>query len=408
MLRRFWPLWLAILPLLAAPPAGDPARARMDPAAIQKITPRLQEFVSQGVLAGAVGLVARNGEVAYHDAVGYQDLEAKKPMTTGTIFQIMSMTKPFAAVGILMLVEDGKLNLNDPVERYLPEFRAQMVIDQTHPDGKVTLRRPARPVLIRDLMTHTSGMGEPDDSLDGLYEKMHLTLEKATALFARMPLKFDPGTRWMYSSPGIGALGRVLEVVSGLPFETFLEQRIFTPLGMKDSFIFPTPDRIPRIAMVYRPEGGKLVRATGGILGGDPAQYRKGAKFSAPEWGLYSTAADLFAFYQCMLNGGEYRGRRLLTRQSVDLMTAVHTGHLEPAGHTAGWAYGLAWTVLRDETGMLNLQSKGTFGHGGAFGTNAWADPVKKIVGVFLIQRSGGGSFESRNFISLAQAAALD
>ncbi len=409
MLRRLTASFFLLLPLLAAPPVVDPVRVKVDAAQIKRITPRIQEFVNQGAIAGAVGLIARNGEVVYHEAAGFQEMESKKPMRTDAIFQIMSMTKPIVAVGVLMLVEEGRVNLNDPVERYLPEFRGQWVIDQRHPDGRVTLRRPSRPMTVRDLMTHTSGMQEPDESADGLYQKMHLSLEKSVALFARMPLLFDPGTNWRYSSPGIGALGRVLEVAAGMPFEQFMEKRIFQPLGMKDSFFFPSPQTIPRIAMVYKIVDGKLTRSGGDILGGDPAMYRKGARFPAPEWGLYSTAADLFAIYQCMLNGGEYQGKRLLTRQSVDLMTMVHTGKLEPAGHSSGWGYGLAWTVLRDEAGMLNLQSKGTFGHGGAFGTQGWIDPVKKMVGVFLIQRSSGGiAAESRAFIEMAQAAALD
>jgi CubicO group peptidase (beta-lactamase class C family) len=252
-------------------------------------------------------------------------------------------------------------------------------------------------------------MQEPDESANGLYQKMHLSLADAVLLFARQPLLFDPGTRWQYSSPGIAVLGRIIEVRSGMPFEKFMEQRIFQPLGMKDSFFFPTPERIERIAMVYKLDGGKLKRSGPEILGGDPALYRKGARFPAPEWGLYSTAADLFALYQCMLDGGSYAGKRLLLPASVKLMTTLHTGAIEPAGHWPGKGYALAWTVVKDDIGTLHMQSKGTFGHGGAFGTEGWVDPVKRIVGVFLIQRSSGSQpYEARTFMSMAGAAAFE
>jgi len=186
------------------------------------------------------------------------------------------------------------------------------------------------------------------------------------ALFAQQPLEFEPSSRWRYSNPGIAVLGRIIEVVSGQPYEKFQQERIFKLLGMKDSFFFPPVDKLGRIAMVYRLEKGKLVRAGGDILGGDPALYRKGAKFPAPEFGLYSTASDLAAFYQMALNGGTYKGARLLSRASVEVMTALHTGALEPAAFTPGVGYGLAWTVVRAALGTLQLQSIGAYGHGGA------------------------------------------
>jgi CubicO group peptidase (beta-lactamase class C family) len=402
-------LLFVCLHLLAAPPIGDAAKVKMDAAQLARISPRMKAFVEEGTIAGAVGLVARNGEIVYHEAVGVADIEAKRPMRIDSIFQIMSMTKPVVAVGIMMLVEEGKIALSDPVERHLPEFRGQWMLDGDS-DGKTRqLRRPSRPITIRDLMTHTSGMQEPDESANGLYQKMHLSLSDAVLLFARQPLLFEPGSRWRYSSPGIAVLGRIIEVRSGMAFEKFMEQRIFQPLGMKDSFFFPPPDRIDRIAMVYRIADGRLQRSGPDILGGDPALYRKGARFPAPEWGLYSTAADLFSLYQCMLDGGTYQGKRILLPASVKLMTKLHTGDIEPAGHWPGRGYALAWTVIKDEIGTLHMQSKGTFGHGGAFGTEGWVDPVKHIVGVFMIQRSGGGQpYEARTFMSMAGAAAID
>jgi len=386
------------------------AKAGMDPERLARIPVRMKAFVDQSTVAGAVMLVARHGVVASLEAVGYQDLEAKKPMKTDSIFQIMSMTKPVVAVAIMMLVEEGKVAVSDPVERHLPEFRGLWV--NTSKPGEKERRqvRPSRPITLRDLLTHTSGMiGNPPEGIGELYRKMHLTLAEAVAIYSQQPLDFEPGTRWQYSNPGIATLGRVIEVASGQPFEKFLSERIFQPLGMRDSFLFVPPEKIDRIALVYKRTDGKLQRSGGDILGGDPSQYRRGSKYSAPEFGMYSTASDLAALYQMMLNGGTYINKRLLSRASVNLMTTLHTGNIDPAGHSTGMGYGLAWTVVKDPQGTLQLQSEGTFGHGGAFGTQGWIDPQKDLVGVFLIQRSGGGGpDESNAFKALAAAAIVE
>jgi CubicO group peptidase (beta-lactamase class C family) len=178
---------------------------------------------------------------------------------------------------------------------------------------------------------------------------------------------------------------------------------------MKDSFIFPPADKIARIAMVYDLVGGTLKRAGSNILGGDPALYRKGARYSGPEHAMFSTAQDLAALYLMVLNGGTYNGKRLLSRAAVELMTALHTGEIEPAGHSPGKGYGLAWTVVKDPIGTVQMQSLGSYGHGGAFGTEGWIDGKKDLIGVFLIQRSSGGSSEESNaFKAMAAAAIID
>jgi CubicO group peptidase (beta-lactamase class C family) len=389
---------------------GNGAKAGMDPERLAKIPVRMKGFVDEGMVAGVVMLVARHGAIASLEAVGYQDLEKKKPMRTDSIFQIMSMTKPVVAVAIMMLAEEGKLAVSDPVERHLPEFRGLWVNASKPAEKERRQVRPSRAITLRDLLTHTSGMiGNPPEGIRELYTRMHLTLAEAVAIYSQQPLDFEPGTKWQYSNPGIATLGRVIEVASGLAFERFLSERIFQPLGMKDSFLFVPPDKIDRIAMVYKRAEGKLVRSGSEILGGDPSQYRKGAKYSAPEFGMYSTASDLAALYQMMLNGGTYNGKRLLSQASVNLMTSSHTGDIEPAGHSTGMAYGLAWTVVRDSLGTLQLQSVGTYGHGGAFGTQGWIDPQKDLIGVFLIQRSAGGApYESNVFKTMAAAAIVE
>jgi CubicO group peptidase (beta-lactamase class C family) len=338
-------------------------------------------------------------------------VENKKPMRTDSIFQIMSMTKPVTATGIMILMEEGKLALSDPVEKHLPEFRSQWMIESQSADRKSrALKRPSRPITIRDLLTHTSGMSAaPPEGAKEILQRMDMPLKDAVALYSQQPLDFEPGTRWQYSNSGIATLGRIIEVVSDQPYEKFLEEHIFRPLGMKDSFFFASPERIDRIAMVYKIEDGKLKRSGADILGGDPAHYRRGAKYPGPEYGLYSTAHDLSLFYQMMLNGGTCNGKRILSKASVEVATALHTAQIEPAGHSPGMGYGLAWTVVRDPLGMLQLQSIGTFGHGGAFGTQGWIDPKKDLVGVFLIQRSGGGdNSESKIFMNRAASAITD
>jgi len=405
-----------VLSLLMLEPTGFPAehpnaaKAGMDSERLTRIAQRMQAFVDQGSIAGAVGLVARHGVVASLDAAGYQELEGKKPMRIDTIFQIMSMSKPFTAVALMIVMEEGKVVLSDPVEKYLPEFRGLWMLDGKGDDKTRALKRPSRRITLRDLLTHTSGMASgPPTGASDLLQRMNLTLAEAVTIYSQQPLEFEPGSRWMYSNPGIATLGGIIEVVSGIPYEKFLEQRIFQPLGMKDSFIFPPADKLGRIAMLYNLENGKLVRPGPEVLAGDPSLHRKGAKYSGPEYAIYSTASDLFAFYQMMLNGGTYGGKRILSKATVEMMTVLHTGTIDPAGHSPGKGYGLAWTVVKEPLGTLLLQSEGTYGHGGAFGTEGWIDPKKDLVGVFLIQRdSGGDGMEANAFKAMAAAAIVE
>jgi len=390
-----------VVPTLLAAASPDPKKAGMDPGRLALIPVRMQEFVDRGAVAGVVTLVARHGALAEIDAVGWQDIEAKKPMRTDTIFQIMSMTKPVTSTGIVMLAEDGKLALTDPVEKYLPEFKGQWLIESREGNSRRTLKAPSRPIIIRDLLTHTSGLPEdPPENIRPVFANFRLTLPEAVALYSQTPLEFEPGTKFGYSNLGMATLGRIIEVVSDRPYEKFIEERILKPLGMKDTFYFPPEDKLSRIATVYRPpEGGKLERAFAEGPGGERREFRKGAKYPAPEGGLYSTASDLAAFYQMMLNRGTFDGQRVLSPASVDLMTELQTGSI-PAPH------GLAWVVVTDAFDTLNYQSIGSYGHGGAYGTFGWVDPKKDTVEVLLIQRSVWGNFDERNaFWALAASA---
>ncbi len=376
------------------------------PAAAQHdIAAGIKRFVDDKTVAGVVTLVSHQGKVVEFDAQGAADLAAGQPMRKDTIFQIMSMTKPFTAVGIMMLAEEGKLTLRDPVELHLPEFHGQRVATTTGPETART-GTANRPVQIRDLLTHTSGTfdGAPYEIRD-YNQQMNIPLADLVRVFARQPLLFQPGTHWSYSSPGIDILGRIIEVCSGQKYEDFISQRLLQPLGMKDSFFYPSDAQLPRIAMVYENHDGALRPSGGGILGGDPARHRKGAKYPAPAWGLHSTAEDLLRFYQMMLNNGSANGRRYLSPFSVHLMTEVYTTGLNPSGWLGGAGYGLGWEVVTEPYGELAGHAIGTYGHGGAFGTQGWIDPKHGLIRIMLIQRSNGGTDTLRDtFMTMAAA----
>jgi CubicO group peptidase (beta-lactamase class C family) len=340
------------------------------------------------------------------EAQGMADIEAGRKMRKDTIFQIMSMTKPVTAIGVMMLAEEGRLALRDPVEQYLPEFKGVRVAANVGPDS-ARLAAPEHAFTIRDLMTHTAGIQDPAPAAIHDYPQlMNVPLEEVVKQLAKQPLLFQPGTQWSYSSPGIEILGRIIEVVSGRKYEDFIADRILKPLGMKDSFFYAPADKIDRIAMVYVGNDGKLVRAGGGILGGDPAKFRKGSVFPAPGWGLYSTAEDLLHLYRMMLGNGVYEGKRYLSPYSVYLMTEPHTTGIHPVGWMRGADYGLAWEVVTEPLGELAGHRKGTYGHGGAFGTQGWIDPVSGTISILMIQRADGGTESMRNvFLTMAEVS---
>jgi len=392
----------AILPAIAQTPGLNASRLKL-------IRPRLQELVDRQEVPGAVALVARHGQIATLEAVGWRDVENRKPMTPDSIFQIMSMTKNFTGVGIMMLVEEGKVELRRPVEDYLPEFKGQLV-DETLPDGNHASHPPAHPPTVWQLMSHTSGLaGDPSGEIADNPRTMRLTLAEAVQHYAHERLCFEPSTRWRYSNMGIATLGRIIEVVSGEDYVHFIQTRILEPLGMKDSFFFPPADsRRDRIAMVYKHEGGKLVRSGAEILAGDPALYRAGAKYPAPEFGLYSTAPDLLKFYSMLLAGGTANGHYYLSRQSIATMTRVFTPNVTPSGWLGGTGYGLTFEIVNQPEGTLLLHSPGTFGHGGAFGTEGWMDPTNDLIRIAMVQVSDGSGGGVRSVVMQIGEAAVE
>ena len=378
---RFFFSVLLGLTILSCPLLGLASGA--DHKGLSDIPARMQQFVDQGQIAGAVTVVGRHDQVLSYEAVGLRDIEARQAMTKDALFRIASMTKPITATGIMILVDEGKLSVDDPVERHLPEFRGQKLAVSRN-GGVPTLTSPARKITIHDLLTHTSGMpsGLPPD-LAELYLKRDRTLAETITGVSKRPLEFEPGSRWAYCNVGIDTLGRIIEVVSGTPYEKFLQDRIFSRLGMTDTTFYPNQRQRSRIATLYDVKQGKLVSAGYQLLG--PADK---ARYPIPAGGLYSTGADLARFYQMMLCGGQYRGTRIVTERSVREMTTIQTGNLA-VGFVPGMGFGLGWAVVRQPQGVTGMLSPGTFGHGGAFGTQGWIDPKQDLFVILLIQRVG-------------------
>jgi len=365
----------------------DPAAAGMNPARLALIPTRMKEFVDAGKTAGVVTLVARHGRVARFDAVGYQDLEAKTPMRTDTIFRIMSMTKPITCAGIMILVDEGRVSLIDPVEKYLPEFKGLKVNPCGARGGyNCELVTPSRPINIIDLMAHTSGLPGTVAPRGGGAQPN--TLAEAVAGVSGTTLLFEPGTAWLYNQIGYMALGRIIEVVTKQPFDQFMAERILKPLEMKDTFFFVPPDKENRIAAAYTYEEDGLKRA--------PVRQ---LKFPTPQGGLFSTAIDLARFHQMMLNKGTLDGQRVLSAAAVEAMTTSQTGEIK-AGFAPGAGHGFGFEVVRETAGTYRYNSIGSFVKGGAYRTYGWVDPAKDLVGIILMQRTNGGGDVADEFNS--------
>lgn len=329
---------------------------------LQPVTQRMQQFVDQGRISGAVTLVAHEGDIVHLSAVGLADIESERPMTEDSLFAIASMTKPITATAVMVLEEEGKLSIDDPVEKHLPAFA----------NAKLEGGEPVEGLTIRRLLTHTSGLGGDQGTED--------SLEDVAQRLANRPFDFQPGERWQYG-PSLNACGRIIEVVSGQPYEAFLAERIFQPLAMKDTTFHPTPEQFQRVPTLYARENGELEPTERPFATGEPGSVAN------PSGGLFSTARDMSRFYQAILNGGELDGHRIVSEESVRRMTTPQTGDLA-TGFTPGNAWGLGWCVVREPEGVTGMLSPGTFGHGGAFGTQGWVDPERKAIFVLMIQRS--------------------
>ena len=390
------------------PPPGTEAGAGLDRAKLQLIQPQLQQLVDQGVIPGGVYLVARHGKIAAFDAVGLADIENNKPMRKDTLFQIMSMTKNFTGVAAMMLVEQGKLDLRRPISYYLPEFK-DIAVEEKLANGTMSTHPPKNPPAVWQLMDHTSGL-EPDPvgSIADNQRTLRLSLEDAVTAYAHQNLRYEPGSKWVYSNVGIATLGRIIEVVSGEDYVQFISGHILEPLGMADTYFSIPENERDRLAYVYTHRDGKLVLAGSGTLAGDSTKFRPNMKYPAPEFGLYSTAGDLVRFYQMLLNGGTYNGVRYLSKQSIETMTRVFTpDDVKPTGHLGGTGYGLTFEIVDEPEGTLLLHSPGTYGHGGAFGTEGWIDPKNDLIRIVLVQVSDKTGEAARSVVMQIGEAAV-
>ncbi len=372
---------IVLLTLLAL---SLPLIARDTVPSVPAIADAMQKLVTEGSLSGSVTLLAHKGKIVSFEAVGQADIASGQPMQRDSLFWIASMTKPITALAIMMLQDEGKLSIEDPVAKHLPEFKNQLLIQQKTAEQTI-LVRPARPITIKDLLTHTSGLVSNSpldaDALDVL------TLKEATITYALSPLQFQPGSKWSYCNPGINTLGRIIEVVSGMDYAKFLDQRLFKPLHMRETTFWPDKKQLKRLATSYKPGAdGKTLEPTAIRYLTAPYSNEKRAPLAAG--GLFSTAEDLYQLYAMLLNGGEANGKRFISAASLKLMTTSHTGDLK-AGFTDGIGMGLGFQIVSKPTGITSTLTAGTYGHGGAHGTQGWIDPTTQTIYIMLIQRAG-------------------
>ena len=374
-----------------------------DAAKSQALAPALQPFVDDGTIPGAVLMVSSPDKVLALEPLGVADLKTKEPMRADAMFWIASMTKPMTAMALMMCVEEGKLSIDDPVEKHLPEFRNQWLIAEKAPD-RVVVRKPKRPITVKDLLTHTSGLvgASPLDkaALDTL------TLREAVITYALSPLQFEPGSKWSYCNPGINTLGRLVEVASGKPYAEFMQERLFTPLGMKDTTFWPTEEQAKRIAKSYKPNADKTgLEETAVSFLTVPITNRD--RMALPAGGLFSCAGDLAKVYQMVLNGGTLNGHRFLKEETLKQMTTNQTGDLK-VSFSDGMHMGLGFHIVNTPMGVTESLNPGSFGHGGAYGTQAWMDPVRKLAIVLLIQRAGLPNSDQSDMRKALQKAAVE
>ncbi len=343
-----------------APSTGSPSS--------KSISSALQPFVDSHSLAGAVTLVADKDKVLSVDTVGFSDIKAKKPIELDAVFWIASMSKPITATALMILVDEGKVKLDDPVENYLPEFKQQwLAVEQDN--EHILLKKPKHPITIREALSHTSGL--PFSSkLEGPTLDA-LRIRDGVKSYAMTPLVTEPGTKYQYSNAGINTAGRIIEVVSGMPYEDFLDKRLFEPLGMHDTTFWPSEQQVVRLAKAYKPNASKddLEETTIGQLS-YPLTDRK--RQPMPGGGLFSTASDLARFCQMILNGGTLGGKRYLSEAAIAEMTRRQTGEDIKENYGLGWATG-----------------GGIYGHGGALSTNMSIDPKRGLITIFLVQHAG-------------------
>ncbi len=383
-------IFLTSLSLVAfASSAAEPKLPGIDTA--------MQSMIAKHEIAGAVTVVATKDKFIHLESDGFADVASKKPMQADALFWIASMTKPVTAVAVLMLQDEGKLDVTDPVAKFIPEFASLKT-----PSGK-----PAN-LTIKQILTHTSGLGEAS----GPAAQSAKTLADLVPVWLSAPMQYEPGEKWRYTQSGINAAARIVEVVSGMSFDAFLQKRLFDPLGMKDTTFYPTTAQRARLATAYAKSKDT------GALDAVPPRAEFGPRDKPPQGngGLYSTAADYTRFCQMLLNHGKFKGHRYISAKAEKLMTTPQTGDL-PTGffqndtfgnHGMNYGWGIGTSILKTpHEGVAAMLSPGSFGHGGAWGTQAWIDPKRGLAFVLMVQRSNFPNSDASEVRQVFQQAAV-
>ena len=366
-------LGMALIVLTVSTRAAD-----SDPPASAEVTAAMQPYLDQYKLAGIVGIIAdKHGKVHYKNLLGYADVEAKKPISEDNIFWIASMTKMFAGASIMMLVDEGKVSLDDPVAKFIPQLNKWMVVEEKDP-SHVLLKPPVRPVTIRHVLSHTSGLA-------GMSELQQVTGSDGTPLKARAlssvtgPLQWQPGDKWAYGNQGMNIAARIVEIVGGMPYEQFLQKRFFDPLGMAETTFWPSEEQIARLAGAYGPNKQKSGYARGDIGFLTKPWSDRVHRFPEAGGGLFSTTHDIFRYGLMLANDGELDGKRYLSHEAMDELRKQQTGTTK-ANYSLGYH-------LRN----------GMFGHDGALGTDLSVDPKTGMVAIFMVQCTSGDQWAARD-----------
>lgn len=379
---------------------GSPEKAGFDAERLQRVDRLIQQYIDSNWIAGAIAIVAKDGNIVYHKAMGFDDKTKNKPLQKDAIWRIASQTKAITSVGIMMLYEQGKFLLDDAVSKYIPAFRNPVVLDKFNEKDTTYTTVPAkREITIRDLLTHTSGISYAQigsKTANAIYYKAGVVggiglkgglLKDNILKLASMPLMHQPGERFTYGL-NTDVLGYLIEVTSGMSLDDFFRKNIFEPLGMKDTYFYLPKEKQNRLAMLHSEDAGKHAVNTPEVMNVNGAMYRdypafEGSFFSGGG-GLSSTAYDYAIFMQMLLNGGEYNGKRLLSNHSVRLMTTNQVGDISIG--RAG-KFGLGFQLVTEADESRNAVSLGTFSWGGMFASQYWIDPKEKIVGQFVLQQ---------------------
>ena len=383
------------LPVMDGVPTAAADEVGMSAARLERLDRVMQGYVDRREVAGVVSLVARRGKVVHFSTFGNRDAEAGAPMGHDTIFRIASMTKPVASVALMMLYEEGHFQLRDPIAKWLPEFAdMQVASDATYQElGRARFRteQASQPITVQHVLTHTAGLPntyrgimKPDFDAIAPQREPGDTLDAFVTRLSALPLNFHPGERWEYGR-ATDVVGRLVEVMSGMRFDRFLQERIFDPLDMVDTHFYLPAAKLDRFAAQYRPkEGGGLALTE--APSADSRFVREPHSYFSGAGGLVSTARDYFRFQQMMLNGGELDGVRILGRKTVDLITLNHVGDHDIWLVGPGYGFGLGYAVVQDPGAAAMPYSPGAYFWWGAYNTTFWVDPQEELVGILLTQ----------------------